>query len=212
MIIPKQWIKLSEIHQRLSRYVLENDKDGGGASDLEALANELCWKFCQNSKKVFLHEAGDKAIEYPKTYVEPPEAGVHFRANELVDLSVGVPGSGTTKFIAIGKGEKIFHVAGPYVGSPILFHRKEFEKFFKSLNGDITGSADHSESSIKKTLLEKHNAGTYKSKEVEWENYNGLVPRRRFNAAFKAAKQEDASFGKVGKPPAKTKQTQNPNN
>ncbi|WP_170480626.1 hypothetical protein [Ruegeria arenilitoris] len=205
MIVPKRWIRLSEIHQRISTSLLENEDKKTPTQNLEVKANELCWNFCESSKKVFLHRSGDKVDEMTKNYVEPPKAGTHLRANELVDLAVGVPGSGTKKYVAIGGGPKIYNISGPYIGSPILFERKEFEKFFLKIFGDATGSSGLSLIGVKNALLQKHKAGTYKNKEEEWDHYNGLVPKSIFNKAFKAAKQEDPSFGKVGKPPAKNK-------
>ncbi|MEQ8899539.1 MAG: hypothetical protein RID23_20870 [Roseovarius sp.] len=210
MIVPKLWITLPEVRQRLLQHALDTQSDNKSPSDIDAIANEWCWDFCEYAKGVFFQKNGDKAIEYPKGLVAPPHAGKHLQKNEIIDLCVGIPGSGSEKFVAVGSGPKIYRLSGPHIGAPILFKRQEFEKFL--LKQKCPGSAsDLSEAGIKKALLEMHNGGTYTNKEAAWEYFKRLTTKRKFDTAFKVAKQEDPTFGKVGKPPSKKKQGDNPN-
>lgn len=211
MIVPKLWIMLSEVHQRLLQHVHEKKPDSKSPLDADAVANEHCWNFCERSKGVFLHSGGEKAIEYPKeSYVAPPEGGKHLPANEILDLRVGVPGSGTTKYVFFGKGPSILGKTGPYIGSPVVFKRKEFEKYLLTMNKETNSSDVGSEAWVKNTLLQKHKMGTYTNKEALWEELKPLTTSQTYRAGFKAAKKEDPTFGKVGAPSKKSEKKSNP--
>jgi hypothetical protein len=116
-----------------------------------------------------------------------------------------LPYSEVATCVATVEGPKIYHVSGPYLGSPIIFRRAEFDGFLSKLASPMTKSPLFSEAGIKEYLLEMHKAGTYTNKAEVWEEMEPRPSWRAFNEAFKAAKKEDPTFGKLGRPPAKKK-------
>lgn len=213
MIIPKRWTKLTEVRERLLQHPLESSEICKAGSDPEAAANRLCWDFCEQSERVFLHKHAEEAIEYPKeNLIEPPKGGKHLLKNEIVDLCVGVPGSGTVEFVAVGKGPKIYNISGPYIGSLVLFERKEFDRHYLKLTGPETASPLGSVAGIKEHLLKMHKSGKYTNKEEAWGEIKSEVTWRKFDQGFKAAKKEDSTFGKVGRPLSNNMQHKKSNN